>query len=403
MEGRNRWYEYNFKEFVFVTYILVSTEDYTDYDKFNFEWLGADGKTYSRESKISDKSTFVWINDIIIYVKFKPPTKWLSSPTINEVILAGIPKSDINKFITVASTIDTYRNTAVKICEKAVENANNKNQEIARLDAQILTLNNDIQKLSSKKTDITKDNVSLNQKSVDLTTNKSSIEDSIKVSNDILAKIDEDISVNTKSRKQLADEISEKSKELKLLTENINIFPTEIVGFANQSSKNISLYWKIIAIPIIIISLMFALLVFSAADLTTVIARKKDVDIWAIFLTRLPYVAIATVIVTACYKICRVFVGEMIKINQQKLGLTKVSIIAKDVASAAENRLNLNDRELFQLRAHLKMELLRDHMKEYLSKDFVLPLPNNITGMLQRIDPLNASGERVAHAKDEDS
>ena len=73
----------------------------------------------------------------------------------------------------------------------------------------------------------------------------------------------------------------------------------------------------------------------------------------------------------------------MIKINQQKLSLTKVSIIAKDIASASENGLNLNDHELFQLRSHLKMNMLRDHMKEYLSKDFEIPLPENIVSALK--------------------
>jgi len=72
----------------------------------------------------------------------------------------------------------------------------------------------------------------------------------------------------------------------------------------------------------------------------------------------------------------------MVKINHQRLSLTKISIIAKDVAHASEAGLDLSDEDLFKLRSDLKMQLLRDHMKEYISKDFKIQLPNQIISAL---------------------
>ena len=85
----------------------------------------------------------------------------------------------------------------------------------------------------------------------------------------------------------------------------------------------------------------------------------------------MPYVIIATGIITASYKLARVFVAEIMRINQQRLNLSKISIIATDASNTSQGGLSdLSDRELYELRTDLKMQLLRDHLKEYLSSDF---------------------------------
>lgn len=65
----------------------------------------------------------------------------------------------------------------------------------------------------------------------------------------------------------------------------------------------------------------------------------------------------------------------MIKINRQRLNLTKISIIAKDVSSASEHELALSSDEVYRLRTELKMKLLGDHLKDYISKDVVSKMP----------------------------
>ena len=52
--------------------------------------------------------------------------------------------------------------------------------------------------------------------------------------------------------------------------------------------------------------------------------------------------------------------------------------IAKDVSAYAERDLNLSDEDTYRLRTDLKMQLLRDHMKEYISKDFKVEMPRTI-------------------------
>jgi len=83
------------------------------------------------------------------------------------------------------------------------------------------------------------------------------------------------------------------------------------------------------------------------------------------------YVIIATGLIIASYKLARVFIAEIMRINEQRLNLSKISIIATDASNTSQGGLsNLSDRELYELRTDLKMQLLRAHLKEYLSSDF---------------------------------
>lgn len=124
---------------------------------------------------------------------------------------------------------------------------------------------------------------------------------------------------------------------------------------------------------------MFVLLISGAADLTVIISENPKIDIQTLLLSRIPYVTIASGIIYACYEIAKVFISEMIKINRQRLNLTKISIIAKDVSSAAETGLNnLDEDKIYKLRTEQKMELLRNHLTYYLGKDVQEPLPKTL-------------------------
>ena len=118
---------------------------------------------------------------------------------------------------------------------------------------------------------------------------------------------------------------------------------------------------------------LMGLLIFNAANLTTVIDENNNARIFSILATRLPYVIIATAIIGAAYKLAALFVSEIMRINQQRLNLSKVSIIATDISDAsAEGLTELSEEDLWQLKTRLKMDMLRDHLKDYLSKDFQL-------------------------------
>jgi len=196
---------------------------------------------------------------------------------------------------------------------------------------------------------------------------------------------EESIEKNQFERKRIAEEVSDSSSELKKLENSIELFPSNLEGFVESSAEHKKLYWKLAAAPIAIIIVLAGMLIFNAAELTTVYNEEDNVRVFSILLTRMPYVIIAGGIITACYALAISLVSEIMRINSQTRGLSKMNIIATDVSAAAEEGLDLDQKELYHYRAGLKMDLLREHMKKEISEEYSYIETARVKKMLERI------------------
>lgn len=381
IDGHNRWYDFEFSEGVFLTDIEIFIAEYASHHQFSIRYRDSSDAEVSIEKRVGQGTVKHSVNSFIKSISFKPPKAWLYDTKINSVKLLGLTQADIPDFLSTIERIEDYRAEAVTTAESAVANAQKENARYVELQAQLVSLNNESDKtrseISARKSEVTK----LSAKIESLKTDLSNSEIGMKVASESKNRIENEISTKTEIRNNLSDNIAKETIELKILKDNINLFPSEISGFVKQGTQTMYIYIGLVAVPVIIILAMFVLLVRGAADLTTVLTENPTASVYAIFLTRLPYVTIAGMIIAASYKICRVFMTEVIRINQQKLNLTKISIIAKDVSFSSEVGLDMSDEEIYQFRTKLKMELLRDHLKDYISKDFKVGLPESINGI----------------------
>jgi hypothetical protein len=381
LKSQHRWYDFEFSEFVFLNRIEVLVTGFSSYQDFEIKYVTVDRNEVSVNRIVAENVVIQPINSAINSISFRPPVSWLVEKFIVSVKLIGLTQSNVENFLSTVEKIDAYQQTALSIMEEAVENAQSENDRYVQLQAQLTSTNSEIAKsktdVSTKKAEITK----LTEKINTLRTDQANNQNSLITSSESLNRVNSEIENQTSVRNSLSAEITERTSELKSLKENINMFPSEISGFVGQGTSTMWIYVGLSAIPVLIILIMFIVLIWGAADLTTVLEENPGSSIYAIFLTRIPYVSIAGMIIAASYKICRVLLEEVIRINRQKLNLTKVSIIAKDVSFASENELGLDDEQKYQLRTKLKMDLLRDHLKDYLSKDFSIALPSSINSL----------------------
>lgn len=399
VKSQHRWHDFEFSEFVFLNRIEISASDFSSYHDFEIKYITIDKKEILFKRSVAENIVLQSVNNAIRSISFKPPTSWMTERFIISVKLIGLTQSDIENFLSTVERIDAYQQTALSSMHDAIENAQSANNRFVELQAQLTTIHSEIAKskteVSTKKAEITK----LSEKINSLRADQANNQNSLTTSSESLSRVNSEITNKTSIRNSLNEEITEKSSELKSLKENINMFPSEISGFVGQGTSTMWIYVGLASIPVLIILSMFVILTRGAADLTTVLTDKPNSSIYAIFLTRIPYVAIAAMIIASSYKICRVLLEEVIRINRQKLNLTKISIIAKDVSFASENELGLDDEQKYQLRTKIKMDLLRDHLKDYLSKDFTVSLPKSINSL----DPsLLGLGEPKAEATSSD-
>jgi len=372
MGGANRWFEYDFSEPVFLCEVSVTMENYGAYDTFEFRWEMASGGNASQDiSRESDTIYRASVNQLVRSVAFKPPKKWWTDATIKSVTLKGFKVDELESFVQTVSRLDKLKNDVVAAGERAVQNADESNVLVEELRQENDQLKGEIKTANSSVTDLNNQIGRLTEERNGIIADIKKREGTISKLSEQETQVEERIAERNSERTTLATQVTEQKQELRSLENDINMFPTEISGFVSQAAQNTGLYWKLAAVPIGLMIIMTGLLVFNAATLTTVIDENDNARIFSILVTRLPYVIIATAIIGAAYKLSAFLVSEVMRINQQRLNLSKVSIIATDISDAsAEGLTELGEEELWQLKTRLKMDMLRDHMKDYLSKDF---------------------------------
>jgi hypothetical protein len=375
IDGRRRWHDFKFRAPFFITKIEVDVTGYGEFGAFGFKWVTEEGKEREAEAKPTSGVVKLTVNDICRSVSFRPPSVIFASTKIKSVRIEGIERDDIPSALDSLSDLDSFKGQIIAIVNTSIDRSNKRvaeanaaantkallEKEITAQKQSVSRLKKSIDDLSHKKNELIVLNGEASRALAESETRNSDVNDQF--------------SLVSKKIHEHRKEISDKETLLRELKSNINLFPTEIVDFVNQGSKNVRQYFWLAAAPIAIIVGMFIMLVEGAANLTTIITTQKDINITAIMLSRVPYVTVATVIITACYKIARAFFNELIRINSQRLNLTKISIIAKDVSSASERELNMTDEEVYRLRTEMKMRLLGDHLKDYISKDVKTVMP----------------------------
>ncbi|MCY1547993.1 hypothetical protein D9M68_840790 [compost metagenome] len=63
-----------------------------------------------------------------------------------------------------------------------------------------------------------------------------------------------------------------------------------------------------------------------------------------------------------CYSALRFLFNRISAIYAERLDFAKIGIVAKDVAFASANGLVLSDRELYEARTYLKIEMLKSYL-----------------------------------------
>lgn len=383
VEGKNKWFSFDFSEPVFIYRVVINNTNYPDYKDFELEAMRLDGSRVLRSSKPTSGRVFLEVNDLCTSVRFRPPQAYLHyNKTIDSVEIYGFDRKEAGSFIQFSRDIDLYKTQAIIEIDRREASYQDTIQKAAAAAVEAAGARSEVSKLKSQADRLKTQLRSLESEKNDLNTKLEVLRENISNNDRELQIIKTEL--NTKSGQKLEIEsiISSKENDLSELRKNIDLFPSELDSFVKQGAiNNKTLFW-ISSIPITIIFVIFVLLVTGAADLSTKITGRDDINILALIVSRTPYVIISVTIIAACYQIVRYFISELINVNRQRLNLTKVSIVAKDVSAAAEAGLELSEIERYALRVRLKMDLLKDHLKGYVSPEFEVSLPKNITNYL---------------------
>ncbi|MCH2486276.1 MAG: hypothetical protein MK010_00825 [Erythrobacter sp.] len=375
VSGKRIWFKYEFTEVSFIEMLIIKLEDYNSYSDFEISYTLFDGSKRDEMLAPHKNEIRLTLNQFIKDISFRPPRRQGYSAKVHEVILYGFPKSEAAKFGNYADNLETERRKIRKELDLKYAEVLNSLAKLIKLQQEREEISHQIssgrKSINAQSNELEK----LNARREELVSREESLNQSIRNNDQEIADQKNRIGEISDVRSKLARSIIAKEQKLKALTANINLFPSELSDFVSQGSRDVKLYAGLAMIPIIVIAGMFGILIEGGVDLTTKITGEDEVNILAILVSRMPFVIVAVTVVTACYYLARMFILEMVRVNRQKLSLSKIGIIAKDISYSTENELGFDDDEKYSRRLRLKMDMLRDHLKDYLSKDFEPSLP----------------------------
>ncbi|SOY51169.1 hypothetical protein [Cupriavidus taiwanensis] len=175
-----------------------------------------------------------------------------------------------------------------------------------------------------------------------------------------------DIEGETSKRKEhlrsLAEDTSSAERRLRELTSNVNLFSEEFSSFSDHGAKQAWTFLWLSAVPLGIIAILTVQLLWGAVDLSVKYVKEPNLDLMTVFVTRLPYLAVCFSILTVCYSALRFLFNRISAIYAERLDFAKIGIVAKDVAFASASGLALSDKELYEARTYLKIEMLKSYL-----------------------------------------
>jgi hypothetical protein len=159
-------------------------------------------------------------------------------------------------------------------------------------------------------------------------------------------------------------------KQLRELQDNIHLFPTEIAGYIGQGTRNIRFYAALCAIPSLLIFIVTYKLFANSERMLSFFTSNGNIGIIDYLISRTPYVSVSAAVLAVCYTVLHRLISEIISINRRWQDLFKISIIATDVSYASQDGMNLTDEQRYNLRTQTKMEMLKEHLRLHLGKEY---------------------------------
>ncbi|QFR49582.1 hypothetical protein FJR48_07475 [Sulfurimonas lithotrophica] len=366
---KNKYYSFKFTEPIYIQKVIFKTED--DVNLKDLEIVAIDYKNNSSTITFTNKEHKVWLpKKVLNEFKIKAPKRLINKIKLTHIEIVGFKLNDLesikdkvkeleNSKLSLQTLSDDIENKNRELEDKLIEKnelINTKKETIDSLNNDISTLEDEISTLTDSKTSLENDTNQLTVKKESLTTENTNLENNIQQLNE--------------TSNQLNLKISNQNDELKKLTEDTNIFATEMKEYIEQGNKDILLYTKLSIIPWVTIALVSLIVFFGASDLTTVFETKENIEISSVFWSRVPFVIIVLSILFVSYEISKIFIKNIIHIHKQKRIFTKIGIIAKDVAEKSIIGLELDEKDKFDLRTKLKMDLLKSHLKNEIGEDY---------------------------------
>ncbi|MBB5319973.1 hypothetical protein [Marinobacter oulmenensis] len=341
--------------------------------EFEITIKGIEGssETIKPDRKTNDGKIFIFVNKVVteLTISAKGKAKLKNRPEISGIEIYGYTESDFESIADYASQLLTQRTSIVDFGKETQEEIERTENEIQDNELRKQEIEQEIAVLSDQKKSSDLILEELNTKISEITQTVAEKEESLLTASNKLTNIENSIEVKSDERSKLISETNDLKSDLQRLIEDKNTFSSELSDYISEGEKNIKKYYALASIPVVIMATLTIILISNSIDLLHTETSLNGVI--STVISRLPFTLVTIGLITASFKICKFFISEMTRIYDERLAMTKLSIIAKEVSNSVFD--DVNDPEIkYALRAQLKMDLLKQYMKNEIGGDFQL-------------------------------
>lgn len=187
------------------------------------------------------------------------------------------------------------------------------------------------------------------------------------ISNDEAAK-QNSFSQLVEQESSLNRKIIELRSTLEGLQRDRDIISDEFVDYVKEGKGQTRSYLGAIVLAFFVIGLCVALLFNGASNLLTTSFPSAE-DVFAAFALRLPFAAVLSGVIVGAGAFIKYLIGRTVRINEERLVLAKLLVIAKDIIHSASDKIQLTDQEKLDSRIRLKIDLLKAHLTAELGEN----------------------------------
>lgn len=361
-----------FDDFIFVDTIGFKPEKLGKFE-LNYTTVSNISKKLTAE-KVNDKGRIVFlIKDAIssfniIYDKTVLFSSKQKSITISNLWIFGLNLQDFNKELDYLKNLyndrDDFLSEFNELKLEIDQSKKELNQKKNETDQYILDKENLIEDLEGKIEDLetTKDDLKFVVQNLD--TQKATLESQISAKNTELDRLNTNNEDLKKKNIKIEADITELEFKKDNLAKEVNLVPDNLIGFNKRTNDSKHTYYWLSVIPLLFLSILF----FCAWSNITSLANSDTVNTleqaYILLIKRLPLtfliLTLVSILIALLYKMLR----HLMEIQQQELSLSKISVLARDIADS--EYLHLSEDKKQEYRIQYKMQLIR----EYFNSEF---------------------------------
>jgi hypothetical protein len=282
-----------------------------------------------------------------------------SPPACRKLTIEGLTSSEFYEFCGNVSSYIYASGVLNKNKESLIAKLKETNTEINKTQTSL----SELQSLHEEtKAELEKEQEKLKQAQV-----KTSQEEAkSSILNNQSSELEQRINESTRHLQNLSESVQDNREELEKLLADKNVFMEELSSYVEQGEKNIKAYTLIGLAFLAILSVCLWRLIESALRLSQDPQLLERISAFDLFLSRLPLAAVLGGVIILCLKLISSLLNRTFEIHQERLLLSKLSILAKDNSFSSVEGLNVEHGLIYEKRTALKMELL----KEFLSGNY---------------------------------